>query len=267
MSDARSRLLEEVFDSFIRKAVNVDLVFEIEIDEHRQNLLSDLHTYCVHQVVSDIEPGMDPRKINYKASEEMKLSLLAIFLSFSLVEQYRAKQRTKEYFIENISVFAKDSEEKLISFGDISLETIEKSINQEVIEDWKIYRDREGLGVSNLIDEKTNLRGLEGFIRGGDPVYEFARFRRKYVEMKLNQKVISLDIAKDNFRNAMIGSLASEYAKQQISRGVDPMVLIESIFKGADEETSKIRGNIKTVPKIDSKVESEIVKFLEFDDK
>lgn len=51
-----------------------------------------------------------------------------------------------------------------------------------------IYRDRNGMGIKTLIDTKTNLVGLPDFSRGGDPVYEFARFHRKYTEKSIGSR-------------------------------------------------------------------------------
>ena len=179
-----NKKLQQAIHSIIEKAASTDIASNVPLGYSQLAALKNLHNYCINQVLNDSEVMRDPRKLNYMASQEFKIALVALCLSQAVVNPARRNRETREFFIENINVYQADEHTKMIDFGRIHPADADASVYPEIIEDWKIYRDREGLGISALIDEKTRLTGLSGFQRGGDPIYEFARFHRKYTERK-----------------------------------------------------------------------------------
>ena len=80
---------------------------------------------------------------------------------------------------------------------------------------------------------QTTFIGLDNYIRGGDPLYEFARFHRKYTEKTKLQEEKSKISAQDAFRNAVVQSVATEVTKQQLLAGKNPMEIIDSLLNQA----------------------------------
>lgn len=222
--------LQQVVDGLIQKAVNINLVLDFPIADYKLTALQNLHTYCIQQVLKDPEVMRDPRKINYVASHELKLALVGICLSDAIVNPSRKNKETKDYFEKNINIYMRGDGTKVVSFGDCEPGNIAAALYPEIMEDWKIYRDREGMGIQALIDEKTNLIGLSNYHRGGHPAYEFARFHRKYTEKEHTKEEQNRFQTEQAFRTAMVQSLAQEISKQQLSQGADPMKLLENLF-------------------------------------
>lgn len=251
---------QKIIQNLIRKAIDVDIVSEVALEYEQLEALQNLNEYCVNQVLSDTEVVYDPRKINYKTNQELKAAVVAMLLCQSLTNPSRKTIENKEYFEENITVFMQDEFTKVIGFGDIPPQNVEEAIYEDIIEDWKIYRNKSGLGIIALMDEKTNLTGIDNYRRGGDPLYEFARFHRKYTEKEKAKEEKRRESAQEAFRNALVQSLALEVSKQQLLAGRDPMELIDSLFNSVGQQKrSKSNG-----PKIDRQVENNITKLLEY---
>lgn len=218
-----------VFD-IISRAIDVTIVSDVPFEQEHIEVLYSLNEYSVNHVLNDPEILRDPRKILYKANEEFKTCLVAICLAQSLTNPLRKHKETKEFFLENIGVGANNNGEKQISFGNIEPDNVLEAINEEIAEDWKIFRDKDGYGIISLINEKTSLTGLDNYKLGGDLLYEFARFQRKFTEKERAKEQKSRESAQDAFRNAIVQSMATELAKQQLLEGKNPMDLVEMLF-------------------------------------
>ena len=259
-----NKQVEQIIEEIIRNASSVNIDSNVPFSWQQKDELKKLHQYCVSQVLRDFEVAHDPRKLNYMASQEFKIALVAICLSQAVINPARRQRETKEFFIENINVYRKDQETKMVEFNNLGVEDILASINSEIIGDWQIYRDREGMGIAALIDEKTNLTGLAGFARGGDPIYEFARFHRKYTEAEHKKENQRRERAQETLQNAMIQAIAQDYAKNKLLEGKNPMEILDAILNG----TSKARySKIQERKELSPEIENQVNKLLEYDDK
>lgn len=245
--------IQQIIQKFIDDAVNVELNCDVDFNNDQLDALWCLNEYCVHQSLHDPEVSRDPRKLSYKANQELHMALVAFCLSHSVVNVQRRHIENKEYFGENISVGCTEKGKKVISFGSINKQNVQEAIFSEIIEDWKIYRDKEGFGIKALVDEKTNLIGLENYQSGGDPVYEFARFHRKYTEKQCRREERARESAQDAFRNTMVQSLANKVTEQKFLEGKstdEMMALVDSLFNNKPKSKkieSKIDQRINTL--------------------
>lgn len=250
-----------VFD-IISRAIDVSIDSNVPLEDEHIDILHSLNEYSVNHVLSDPEIIRDPRKILYKANEELKTCLIAICLSQSLTNPLRKHRETKEFFINNIGITVNDNNVKYFSFGEIEPENVLEAINWDIAEDWKIFRDREGAGIISLINEKTNLTGLDNYKSGGDILYEFARFQRKFTEKERKKEERARESAQEAFRNAIVQSMATELAKQQLLEGKNPMELVELMFSPSSNRRD-IRRLADKSKKVDSDLEHQINLLLE----
>lgn len=166
----------------------IDLAFSavvqtsVELEDDQLDALENLNQYCVNAALHNPEVIKKPLKVVYKTNEGLKEALVAICLAYSLVNPRRKLRENKEFFDKNITIYQRPGNVKFIDFGEIAPDSVQAAVYWDIIEDWKLYIDRECGGIKALVDEKTNLAGLDNYIRGGDPLYEFARFHRKYTE-------------------------------------------------------------------------------------
>lgn len=226
--------INEKIQEIINKAANSSISSNILLDTEQLELLHQLNIFCINQVLNDTETIKDPRKIIYKSSQEMKIALVALCLTRALTN-HRSKQKyTKEFFEQNINIYSDANGSKNIDFGQIEENEAYKAINNEIIFDWMIYRDCQGRGINALVDEKTFNCGLEDFKQGGDPIYEFARFQRKYFEYKHRKELSGRESAQEAFRNTIIQQAAVEIAKQQMLAGQNPLELVNLLFEAKD---------------------------------
>ena len=257
-----NRKVQDIIIQMIEDAKNVNIECEVPLAPEKLMQLKGLNAYCVNQVIQEPEVIRDPRKINYYTNQELKLALMAFCLSEALVNADRRNKETREFFAENITVYMKDPHTKKISFGVIENYKVDAAIYNEIIEDWKIYRDREGFGIKALIDNKTNLVGLDTYRAGGDPIYEFARFHRKYTEKEHEKEEKRRESAQEALRNALVQSLAAEVSKQQLLAGQDPLALIDRLLSSAGQYKPQ-----QKTQKIDKQIENDITRLLEYDDR
>ena len=166
----------------------IDLAFSavietsVPLETDQLDALENLSQYCVNAALHNPEVIKRPLKVVYKANEALKEALVAICLAYSLINPRRKLRENKEFFEKNITIYQRPGNIKFIDFGQIAPDSIQAAVYWEIVEDWKLYCDKECGGIKALVDEKTNLAGLDNYIRGGDPIYEFARFHRKYTE-------------------------------------------------------------------------------------
>ena len=132
-----------------------------------------------------------------------------------------------KFFEEQIKIIQDSKNQKVIDFGSIRPQLVQQSFIPEVIDDWILYRDINGDGIHALMDKKTYLQGLKTYTRGGHPVYEFARFYRRFMEDKLAQKADEQKTIKE----IAIKSLTDQVIHQQLAKGISPQQLLESITK------------------------------------
>ena len=216
--------------NLINQALTSTVVTRVELDEDQIAALQNLNEYCANLVLQTPEVAKRPLKIMYKTNEEFKLALVAICLSHALTNPRRKLNENKQFFEKNINIYTYPDNTKEIDFGYIDPQNVYDAINWDIVEDWKLYRDREYGGIKALIDEKTHLTGLDGYRRGGDPLYEFARFHRKFTEKENKIAEEGQIEAQNAFRNAVMQSVASEVAKQQLLEGKNPMDIINSLL-------------------------------------
>lgn len=217
-------------DSFYSK-----IKTEVFLDNDQIKALENLNQYCVNSALENPEVIKDPRKLPYKSNLELKRALVAICLAQALVNPRRKMNERKEFFELNISIYQRENAVKIIDFGKIHPENVQAAIYWEIVEDWKLYNDKSMGGIKALVDEKTNLIGLPNFIRGGDPMYEFARFTRKYTEKVNKQEEQSKLALQDAYRAAVVQSVASEVTKQQLLEGKNPIDVINNLLSQTDQ--------------------------------
>lgn len=226
---------EEDIQNLINQALSCTVTCKIPLSVEQTDALQNLNEYCVNLALQMPEVAKKPLKIIYKSNEEFKTALVAFCLCQSLTNPRRKLRENKEYFEKNITIYQLPNNVKEIDFGEITPENVVEAINWEVLEDWKLYRDNETGGIKALVDEKTNLTGLDTYKCGGDPLYEFARFHRKFTEKENKIAEESRIQAQNAFRSAVIQSVTSEVAKQQLLAGCNPMDIINSLLSQEDE--------------------------------
>lgn len=87
--------LEKIVAGIINKAINLEIRSNVTFDFEQLEILAGLNKYCVNQVLNNIEVIRDPRKIPYKASQELHSSLIAICLAQSLTNPNRRTRENK----------------------------------------------------------------------------------------------------------------------------------------------------------------------------
>lgn len=219
----------------IDESFYAELETNVILDKDQIAALRNLNQYCVNIALETPEVMKDPRKIPYKSNAELQRALVAICLAQALVNPRRKNIERKEFFEFNINIYQKENAIKQISFGAVHPENVQAAIYWDVVEDWKLYNDKSMGGIKALVDEKTNLVGLPSFARGGDPMYEFARFHRKFAEKVNKQEEDSRLMVKDAFRTAVVQSVASEVTKQQLIEGKNPMDIINNLLSQTDQ--------------------------------
>jgi len=111
--------------------------------------------------------------------------------------------------------------------------------------------------IMNCLGAKTS-----GYKKGGDKLYEFARFHRKYTEKERKKEEIARESAQTAFRNAMVQAVATQVAQQQLLEGKNPMEIVEMLFAPTTNK-KKIQRLTKSSEPIDPKIEQSITLMLE----
>ena len=211
----------------------------VPLNQEQLDALQNLNEYCVHLALQNPEVVKHPLKIVYKSNEEFKMALVAFCLAYSLTNPRRKLVEDKDFFEKNIAIYHQSNNVKEISFGEIDQQLVIEAINWDIVEDWKLYRDSERDGIRALVEEKTNMLGLEDYKRGGNPLYEFARFHRKFMEKEKRAEYRSKQEMQNAYRNAVISSVTSEVAKQQLLEGKSPVDIINALLKQSDDLDTK----------------------------
>ena len=259
----KEQILQQAMSKLIERAIGNNLITDVPLGFSQMQALDVLNRYCVEQTLGDEEVMRDPRKLAYKSNQEMQLALSALCLSQSLIRPKRNYKETREFFSSNISVTMAEDGAKVISFGKIPVDLVQEAIYDSIVEDWRIYRDREGMNIKSLVDVKTNFTGLSGFMRGGNQVQEFARFNRKYFEKEKRKEERAREDLENSMRAAIAQNVMSKMTEQLLAEGKSPQEIMDSLMGSLEYKPQK-QGR-KNIPQqlIDKKVEENIAFLLE----
>lgn len=239
---------DDNMQNLIDQALNSLIQSRVPMSYDQLEALQNLNEFCVNFALQTPEVAKKPLKVIYKSNEEFKTALVAFCLCYALTNPRRKLRENKEFFEKNIVLYQLPNNVKEIDFGEISPETAIGAVSWDIIEDWKLYRDTECGGIKALVDERTNLTGLDTYQRGGDPLYEFARFHRKFTEKENKEAEESRIQAQNAYRSAVIQSVTAEVAKQQLLEGRNPMDIINELL--GQEEQLQITPQKSTIPQI-----------------
>ena len=189
-------------------------------------LLQKLNGFAHYQAAHDYEVQQMPAKITYKVNQELKLALVALLTTCSLLDPNREGWETEKFFEKEIKIIQKNSIQKYIDFGKIRPFLMQNFLIPEIVDDWILYRDVAGDGIHALVDRKTALQGLPSYSRGGSPVYEFSRFYRKFMEDKIANKKAT----QNDFKKIAMKTLTEQIIQQQLALGQSPQEILDSIM-------------------------------------
>ena len=209
-------------------------------------VLSILNQFAIHQAKFNPEVQQFPAKMIYKVNDELKLALVALLTTCSLLDPMRNGEEAQKYLEDQIKISQDLDGNKFIDFGKIRPELVEHALIPEIVDDWILYRDVNGDGIHALMDRKTHLQGLSTYARGGHPVYEFARFYRRFMEDKLakSQK------AQERAREIALKSLTDQVIQRQLNNGSDPQQLLENLMNhGTDALFNESEPALKRIEK------------------
>lgn len=223
-------LAAKVRADFVNQAVDCEIVSNIELSDEDKALLFQLNQFAVMQVEEDEEVLRDPRKIFYKTDEELRCGLTGLCLAIALTKSYTRKKYNKEFFEDNIKIYHPDKQTKKIDFGEIDKELLSDVLDENLIFDWMVYRDNKGRGLMGLADyHDIDLEEDVNFNRGGTPVYEFARFERKYYKKMREKAGKQKDEMQDAFRRVF-----AEAAARQLAEQINPVEFAAKLFNSKD---------------------------------
>ena len=220
--------IENEIHKIVRKASDVEFVTDVPLNDVQMALLKELNNFSVSQTLYDEEVQKDPRKILYKTNQMLKESLVALCLTQVLINKRSKGYYTKEYFDANIDVSTVAEGVKQINFGKCESSEVLAAINEEKVFDWILYC--QGRGIEAFVMEKTDCRGVNGFVPGGHQTYEFARFEKLSDEEKRRKQAIEKEALQLEFKQSFLRELAAGMAQKQID---NPQVLdiVKSIFE------------------------------------
>lgn len=213
----------------------------IPLTDEQMALLVLLNNFAIHQAEYDPEVRQFPAKMAYKVNGELKLALVALLTTCSLLDPKRQGNEAQNFFDTQIKIIQNSKNQKNIDFGQIRPQLVQQSFIPEVINDWILYRDVNGDGIHALMDRKTYLQGLKTYQRGGNPVYEFARFYKCFMADKLAKRQKEQQTVKE----IAIKSLTDQVIQQQLAIGKSPQQLLENILS---EETNILFDETGTEP-------------------
>ena len=199
---------------------------KVPLTEDALFLLQRLNTFAHYQKANDYEVQCMPAKAIYKVNEELKLALVALMTTCSLLDPKREGWENEKFFEKEIKIIQRNSSQKYIDFGHIRPFLIQNFLIPEIVDDWILYRDVAGDGIHALVDRKTALQGLPTYARGGSPVYEFSRFYRKFMEDKIAKKKAS----QDDFKKVAMKTLTEQLIQQQLEAGHSAQDILDRIM-------------------------------------
>lgn len=200
--------------------------------------LIKLHSFAIYQAQNNTEVKHLPSKLTYTINQELKLAIVALLTTCSLLDYTRHGKETEDFFNKKIQIIQSNSKAKNIIFEDIRPYLLDNFLVPELVDDWITYRDCNGDSIYALMDKKTRLQRLETYSRGGDPVYEFARFYRKFMEDKIQKQ----DVLKQKMQDTALKSLTDALVQQQLEQGINPSEILNNLLSG-DILTPQIESN------------------------
>ena len=234
----KDEFIKQKIQKIIDSVINREIITNINLTSRQLDILSQLNEFCTNKILNDIEIEKDPRKIPYKTNEELRYALIALCLSVALANHRSKNKYNKEFFNDNIFIESISSDMIKIRFENTEDHIIKSAINPELIFDWMIYRDFEGRGIYTLINEKMKGIGLDEYNAGGCPIYEFARFQRKYHDYRTRKETLNKESAQEAFRNAVAQQIAIQITNQQLLEGNNPMDFVNMLFEKQNYENS-----------------------------
>ena len=199
---------------------------KVLLSEEALALLQRLNTFAHYQAAHDYEVQCMPAKSIYKTNQELKLALVALMTTCSLLDPRREGHETEKFFDKEIKIIQRNSSEKYIDFGKIRPFLLQNFLIPEIVDDWILYRDIAGDGIHALMDRKTALQGLSTYSRGGGAVYEFSRFYRKFMEDKIARKKAT----QDDFKKMAMKTLSEQLIQQQLASGHSAQEILDHIM-------------------------------------
>lgn len=237
--DNKEKILINEIQKIVDKVAGRKIKTNVFLTPRQLDIISQLNEFSTNKILSDDEVERDPRKIAYKTNQELKIAMISLCLSIALMNHRSKNKYTKEFFEDNIFIESENNDTLNIRFENIEEKIVDNAINPELIFDWMIYRDNEGRGIFSLINEKVcDISDLNDYSTGGDAVYEFARFQRKYHTYKKKKETKSKESAQEAFRNAVAQQVAVQITSQQLLSGKDPMEFVNMLFSKPDFENS-----------------------------
>jgi len=221
------------------KAQAKQLITSVPLTNTQMRLVGLLNDFAIHQAEYDPEVRQFPAKMVYKVNDELKLALVALLTTCSLLDPKRHGNEAQKFFEDQIKIVQDSDGHKVIDFGSIRPELVQQSFIPEVIDDWILYRDVNGDGIHALMDRKTYMQGLTTYARGGHPVYEFARFYRRFMEDKLAKKLQETQRVKE----IALKSLTDQVIQHQLESGQSPQQLLEQIISDKTEQLFEDKKN------------------------
>lgn len=259
----KEQILQDTMAKLVERAIGKNLFTDVSLGFQQMQALDVLNRYCVQQTLGDEEVIRDPRKLAYKSNQELQLALSALCLSQSLIRAQRTYKENREFFSSNIMVTMSEDGVKTISFGAIPQDLVQEAIYDSIVEDWRIYRDREGMNIKSLVDVKTNFTGLSGFMRGGNSVQEFARFNRKYYEKEKKKEERAREELENTMRAAIAQNIFSKMTDQMLEAGKSPQEIMDSLMNSLEYKPQNKKSRNAPQQLIDKKVEENIAFLLE----
>ena len=212
-------------DDAKKRALAKGISVSVPLSRPQMQLIMLLNDFAIHQAEYNSEVRQFPAKMIYKVNDELKLALVALLTTCSLLDPKRHGNETQKFFEDQIKIIQSAQNQKSIDFGAIRPKLIQQCLIPEVVDDWILYRDVNGDGIHALMDRKTYLQGLPTYARGGHPVYEFARFYRRFMEDKLAKKMNE----QKSLKEIAVKSLTDQVIQRQLDKGYSPQQLLEQI--------------------------------------
>ena len=224
-----------------------NLLVSVPLSNEQMSLIALLNDFAIHQAEYNDEVRQFPAKMMYKVNYELKMALVALLTTCSLLDPLRNGNETQQFFDRQVKIVQDEQGRKIIDFGVIRPKLVQNSLIPEVVDDWILYRDVNGDGIHALMDRKTYLQGLPSYLRGGHPVYEFARFYRRFMEDKISKKIRE----KEKVKEIAVKSLTDQVIQQKLEAGHSPNKILESIL--SDDENFLLETSDKEPLKLTKK--------------
>ncbi|MBP5344327.1 MAG: hypothetical protein J6Y85_04585 [Alphaproteobacteria bacterium] len=213
------------FDQAVQYTNATTIVSSFPFTKSQFEQLQKLNLFAIHQACNDEEVRLMPAKMIYKVNEEFKLALMALLVTCAVMDFHRQGRESKEFFDTQIKITQKKDGRKVLNFGIIRANLLERFLIPEIVDDWITYRDVNGDGIHALARKKIGFIGISGYEKGGEPLYEFVRFYHKLMERKQRKSEKLLE----QFQQEAIHSLANKVVEQQLLEGLSPDAILKSL--------------------------------------